>query len=171
MLPLTDARWGELSHAYGSASDIPGLLRGLEALPPAEDRDAEPYFGLWSSLCHQGDVSTASYAAVPHLCALIRKAPERVPWTILLLVASIEIARMGGRGPAMPPDLKEAYQQAMRELPSLVAATAVLTWDDSFCRAAVGALAAATGHADFADVLLDLDADEVAHIRERRLET
>lgn len=53
LLPLDSPRWSELTHAYGSASDTPALLRQLASLPRA-DGDAEPWFSLWSSLAHQG---------------------------------------------------------------------------------------------------------------------
>ncbi len=71
MLSLEDARWADLRHAYGSAGDIPSLLRTLsDDCSPSRSSNAEPWFSLWSSLCHQGNVYTASYAAVPHLVGL-----------------------------------------------------------------------------------------------------
>jgi hypothetical protein len=57
MIDLDDPCWQKLSHAYGSAADIPELLRQLAretGRKPAYD--SEPWFTLWSSLCHQGDV-------------------------------------------------------------------------------------------------------------------
>jgi len=71
LLDLDDRRWAELTHAYGSAADIPPLLRHLREFPPATDYRAEPYFSLWTALCHQGPVYPASYAAVPHLVAAL----------------------------------------------------------------------------------------------------
>ena len=71
MLTGDDERWSALEHAYGEASDIPVLLRQLANFPPHEDHRAEPYFSLWSALCHQGDVYSASYAAVPEIISLI----------------------------------------------------------------------------------------------------
>lgn len=168
MLTLDDNRWEGLSHAYGSASDIPGLLRELEALPPDEGSEAEPYFSLWSALCHQGDVYTASYAALPHLCRVIGGSPERVPWTVILMVASIEIARARGHGPAIPADLEPAYRAAIADVPRLVAATAVRPWDHWFCGSALGAIAAVQGHADYAEAILELDPGEVSELLRRR---
>ena len=43
---LDDRRWAELTHAYGSAADIPPLLRHLREFPPATEYRAEPYFSL-----------------------------------------------------------------------------------------------------------------------------
>jgi hypothetical protein len=55
VLSLESANWSELGHAYGSASDIPGLLAKLSAYPAKSGYDSEPFFSLWSALCHQGD--------------------------------------------------------------------------------------------------------------------
>ncbi len=168
MLSLEDGRWAQLSHAYGPADDIPSMLRDLQALPPDEGPEAEPYFSLWSALCHQGDIYTASYAAVPHLCEAVRSAPARVPWTVILMVASIELARGRGRGPTIPSDLAPAYHSSLAELPALVAATAVQPWDHWFCGAALGAIAAVKGHPDYAEAVLELDPDEVSRLLRQR---
>lgn len=79
MIELGDPRWEKLSHAYGSAADIPELLRQLAgATGPKIRYDSEPWFTLWSSLCHQGDVYDASYAALPHLTVVyVRRAVGR----------------------------------------------------------------------------------------------
>jgi hypothetical protein len=49
MLSLDSPRWSELSHVYGSAADIPSLLRQLQSLPSSEnDRDLGSPFGARS---------------------------------------------------------------------------------------------------------------------------
>jgi hypothetical protein len=63
---LDDVRWKELSHAYGTAEDTPGLLRRL-ALGQADD---DTWEALVSSLTHQGTVYDASAAAAPFLIRL-----------------------------------------------------------------------------------------------------
>ncbi|MER7766962.1 hypothetical protein [Kitasatospora sp. NPDC096140] len=57
---MTD--WSRLSHAYGAAGDIPALLDRITAEP-----SRELWSDLWSALCHQGSVYTASFAALPWL--------------------------------------------------------------------------------------------------------
>lgn len=57
---MTD--WGQLEHAYGSADDVPGLLAAL-----SPDPNAEVWGELWSRLCHQGSVYSASFPALPFL--------------------------------------------------------------------------------------------------------
>jgi hypothetical protein len=168
MLPLESERWSQLSHAYGDASDVPSLLRDLESLPPDAGSEAEPYFSLWSALCHQGDVYTGSYAAVPHIVRIMGTAPERVPMTLFLMVACIEIARCKGRGPAVPPDLQTDYSAALARIPELVAGAARARWDHWYCGAALAAVAAAKGFAQLAEAVLELDPETVKDVLRRK---
>ncbi|TGN73979.1 hypothetical protein E5083_24720 [Streptomyces bauhiniae] len=57
---MTD--WSKLSHAYGSAEDIPALLDRIASEPKPD-----LWSDLWSALCHQGSVYPASFAALPWL--------------------------------------------------------------------------------------------------------
>ncbi|HJT76725.1 MAG TPA: hypothetical protein VJ739_05940 [Gemmataceae bacterium] len=164
MLPLDSKRWSELSHAYGDASDLPSLLAELKSLPPDAGSQAEPYFSLWSALCHQGDVYTASYAAVPHIVRVMDAAPERVPMTLFLMVACIEIARSKGRGPPVPPDLQADYAAELARIPELVGRAARARWDHWYCGAALAAVAAAKGFAQFAEAVLELDPETVKDV-------
>ncbi len=167
MIPLDSPQWSELSHAYGPAADVPALLEAAAGLPPSGGWRAEPYFSLWSALCHQGDVYTASYAAVPHLLEAMEGAPLRVPMTLLLLVASIEIARATGRGPAVPEALRADYDDALARVPAVVGAASRRDWDEDFCRVALAAVAAAKGFAMYAQLLVELESDTVAAVVQR----
>ncbi|MER5278836.1 hypothetical protein ABT025_24220 [Streptomyces sp. NPDC002809] len=60
---MTD--WSQLSHAYGSAEDIPALLDRI-----ASDPASGHWSDLWSALCHQGSVYSASFAALPWLAGM-----------------------------------------------------------------------------------------------------
>ncbi|MCM2424092.1 hypothetical protein [Streptomyces sp. RKAG293] len=60
---MTD--WSQLKHAYGTADDIPGLFERLGTEP-----NDEGWSDLWSRLCHQGSVYSASFAALPLLADL-----------------------------------------------------------------------------------------------------
>ncbi|MER5311074.1 hypothetical protein ABT034_25165 [Streptomyces sp. NPDC002773] len=57
---MTD--WPRLTHAYGSAEDIPTLLARIASEP-----ESGLWNDLWSALCHQGSVYSASFAALPWL--------------------------------------------------------------------------------------------------------
>lgn len=86
---LDEIDWSALSHAYGSAEDIPDLLRRLAGAGSAANKageaygidetddageaanDADEIIGdLWSSICHQGSVYSASVAAAPFLAQI-----------------------------------------------------------------------------------------------------
>ncbi len=67
---MTD--WSQLTHAYGTAEDIPALLDRL-----ATDPDDAGWSDLWSALCHQGTTYPASYAALPRLADLAGR-PEPI---------------------------------------------------------------------------------------------
>jgi hypothetical protein len=154
MLTLDDPRWSELGHAYGLASDTPDLLRQLEAFPKAEGRD-EPWFSLWSSLAHQGDVYPASFAAVPHVIRILAKAPETIDYVYFQFPAWIEICRQQKKVP-IPDDLKVPYFSALGQLPSLVAAAATREWDEELLGCALSAIAAAKGYGTVAEAVMEL---------------
>lgn len=165
MLALNSQEWSLLRHAYGPASDTPALLRQVAADPrPVADEGAPPWEPLWSRLCHQDDVYTASYAAVPHLVKIARTTQGTIDFSFLLLPACIEISRRKGRGPAVPESLADAYHRAVRGLADGVFRHAAEDWDDSMARAAAAALVVAKGHASLGDALVNLDADLIANI-------
>jgi hypothetical protein len=119
-LSLDDTRrWPDLKHAYGSAGDIPHLLQQLLVLPASSDRD-EPWFSLWSALAHQGDVYSASFAAVPHVVRALAIAPTKADSSFFHFPAWVEICRQKTATP-IPEDLRQAYFDALARLPSLVA--------------------------------------------------
>jgi HEAT repeat protein len=62
---LDDIDWASLTHAYGSAEDVPGWVRGLADPDPAvreESLDA-----IDGAVHHQGDIYDSTVAAVPYL--------------------------------------------------------------------------------------------------------
>src|SRR5689334_22771197 len=104
MLKLDSRKWATLSHAYGSASDIPQLIAQLRAASP-EAWDAINQ-ELMAAILHQGDVYTATYAAVPHLLAYAEElGPCKQSDDVLY---SIAYASRGGPGPEVPRFLEES---------------------------------------------------------------
>jgi len=160
MLGLDNPFWSELRHAYGEASDIPGLLSQLAGYPSEASYQDEPWFTLWSSLCHQGDVYPASFAAVPHIVRALAIDPARASMSYFLLPASIEVARASG-GITAPPSLENSYFKALAQLPMLAAAAAKPGWDSSTCTAALAAMAAATGNHQTAQLLLETEQSDI----------
>ena len=159
MLDLRSPRWKELSQAYGSAENIPGLLAQLRTAAPKKDYRSEPWFSLWSSLCHQGDIYTASYAAVPHFVALGPERPISERTDFLLIVAKIEAMRHAKRAPRMPADLKRSYEDAVRAGVPLAMSCMERDWPEDDYRVVLGALAIFRGHIALGNMLLDFDGD------------
>src|SRR5262249_48116429 len=62
---LDGVPWAALSHAYGSAEDVPDLIRSI-AFGDREAREAA-WYELYGNLWHQGTVYEASSRAVPFL--------------------------------------------------------------------------------------------------------
>lgn len=118
MLSLDDPRWPELQHAYGGAADIPALLKQLADIPSSEN-DKEPWFSIWSALAHQGDVYSASFAAVPHVIAALASAPLRADFTYFQFPAWVEVCR-AKKSVAVPGDIAPAYFESLSRLPALV---------------------------------------------------
>jgi len=160
MLDLHSARWTELQHAYGSAADTPALLAALRDLPESAG-DSEPWFTLWSSLAHQGDVYPASFAAVPHVVAALASNPAGAGADFFHFPAWIEICRVR-QGAEIPEDLTPAYMAAMARLPVLVGIAAQRDWDAGFTACALAAIAAAKGQHDIAEAALEMESSEQA---------
>jgi hypothetical protein len=155
VIPLDSPQWRELKHAYGPATDTPQLLRDLERFPVSDGR-AEPWFTLWSSLCHQGNVYPASFAAVPHIVRVLATAPARAGFDFFLLPACIEVARSRKSVPVLQ-DLSAPYAEAISNLPILAGAAAVeREWDDSFLCSVLSAIAVAKGHLGVAEAVQEL---------------
>ena len=70
---LDEIDWASLTHAYGPAADVPGLLRSL--LSPDKKVREEAIYELFGNIWHQGTVYPATAAAVPFLYDLL-SAPE-----------------------------------------------------------------------------------------------
>lgn len=158
MLALGDPRWGQLSHAYGQAHDIPELLRTLAAdTNPAKTAGSEPWFSIWSSLCHQGDVYDASYAAVPHIVHLAVEAEDPIDFSFFQFPAAVEIAREQKRGPNIPLDLVDAYYGAIAALGEAIAKHRREMWDKDTLLSVLSALAVTKGHHRISEAIMNLD--------------
>lgn len=68
---LDKIEWAKLGHAYGSADDVPDLLRNL-ASPDKVARDAT-YYTLYGNIYHQGTIYEATAYAVPFLIELLQE--------------------------------------------------------------------------------------------------
>lgn len=88
---LDNVNWQNLSHAYGRAEDVPGLIRSLASTDPRERRHAigELYGSIW----HQGTVYEASSHAVPFLIELVQNETVQDRDKILILLSDLAVGR------------------------------------------------------------------------------
>jgi len=164
VLSLDSPRWRELVHAYGAAGDTPDLLRRLRDFPKS-DSDEEPWSSIWSSLAHQGDVHSASFAAVPHVVSALAANPLRCDSGYFQFPAWIEICRVK-TGAKIPADLEQAYFDALDSLPELAAKWAVQEWTDSDLASVMSALAAAKGYQGIAEAVMEINDRNAAGARD-----
>src|SRR5262245_37798515 len=132
-LSVERAHWG-ISRPLRSASALSNLERG----------SAAGWKVLWDQLHHQGDVDTASYAAVPHPLR-IYQARGTPDWNPYALVGTIEVLR-GGRNPDVPPWLEPGYSEAVRTLAQLGSRELWQSDEREFVQCALALIALVRGH-------------------------
>jgi hypothetical protein len=156
--------WAEFTHAYGSAANVPSLLDVARRAPAGGTYTEEPWFSLWSALCHQGDVYTASYAAVPELVAIAqaRIGEHAAARECVLLAGAIELERahpQGPQPPTMPAAIRGSYAEAMAVGARIGESLLEVERDPDYARALESAIAAMRGDAAEARRLSDADED------------
>jgi hypothetical protein len=156
-------RWSELSHAYGFAGNLEPLLRSLYEFPPESQAKAEPWQTLWSSLCHQGDVYSASFAAVPVIVDALGTCPEKASPSYFHLPVCIELARVAHHF-EVPIKLRKPYAAAIARLPGLVAEASRASWGADMTVVAAAAIAVAKGHWNIAELLISIDSPDYAEV-------
>jgi hypothetical protein len=147
--------WDELEDAYGKAGGIPDLLNeAFRDKASKSDTQSGPWFDLWSRLCHQGSIYSASYAAVPKTVEAIKKVEGPIAMDFFLLPVSIELARHNDNALPLPDDLSTDCLSAIRELGGLV--NKYTDADDVYLRkAAEAARLASLGQIAKASELID----------------
>ncbi|WP_406177036.1 hypothetical protein [Streptomyces sp. NBC_00996] len=80
---LDNVQWHALTHAYGSAEDVPELIRAL--YQDDEETAGEAIYELYGNIHHQGTVYPASAPAVPFLAHAARHAPGKRDELLMLL--------------------------------------------------------------------------------------
>ncbi|MFD1325768.1 HEAT repeat domain-containing protein, partial [Micromonospora sonneratiae] len=84
---LDKIRWSRLRHAYGSAAEVPDLLRGLVDPDPAVREVALD--GMYGAVHHQGDVYPCTIAAIPFLLRIAQHPGSPGRAAVVQLLASI----------------------------------------------------------------------------------
>ena len=99
--------WRLLRDAYGSAEAVETLLAR------ADTDDRSVWEELWSRLCHQGTVQTASYASLPRLAELASRWHHST-FNQPLFLATCIIASTDG--PQRPDEVRAKFADAVRVL-------------------------------------------------------
>lgn len=111
MIPLESLRWKELEHAYGAADDTPGLLQALAA----DEKLDETWHELWSSICHQYSVYSATFAAIPHLVALAEDCDFEKKVSIHHLIGAVCVYGTF-EGEPLPEDIRQSADIAIKRM-------------------------------------------------------
>jgi hypothetical protein len=111
-------------------------------------------------------VHHASYATLPHIVEIACTAREPIDFSFFQLPAAIEIARHSGKGPPVPIDLANAYNDAILRLTECVALHRHEIWDEPTLISAASALAAAKGDHRVAEAIMNLDDDLITRLIE-----
>ncbi|MFK0287996.1 hypothetical protein ACIQVL_47075 [Streptomyces sp. NPDC090499] len=92
---LHDIDWASMEHAYGSAEEVPALLRALRSSDAGERSTALDRF--YGAVHHQGDVYPSTAASLPFLfeLAVDRATPERAAVVALLVSIGRESLERG----------------------------------------------------------------------------
>jgi hypothetical protein len=150
-----------LSGGYGVAYDPSLTLEALENGTGSWDE-------LWENLHHQGDVGTASYAAVPHIVRISSKL-FRNAWEPYALVATIETERHRRSNPDLPDWLAVGYAQAIREFAGLATSELLHSNDPLLVQSILGFLALAQGQTKLGALICNFDQSEIDEAVEERL--
>ena len=144
--PLDDQAWADLETAYGDASEIPSLLRQL-----GEGDFANAIAELWSGLCHQGDVYSASLAAFPHLVRIAAARTDEHWIEVIHLASAIE---MGRQQQALTAD--PGYQTAIDGALSLCARRIAEPLPDAWEAVLPAAITSFRGYGQAASLIFQL---------------
>lgn len=158
-LPLDDPRWQDLDGGYKQPYDASLPLRRMEA---GEDVWEE----LWDELHHQGDLGTASYAAVPHL---VRLARQKRDWNVYALVGLIETERHRKTNPSVPPWLLGHYQHAWEQLMQMALEDLSRPGEPILVQSALAVVAFGRRQTQLGAMLLQMDDSEISDWTEERL--
>ncbi|MBO0868635.1 MAG: hypothetical protein J2P15_08735 [Micromonosporaceae bacterium] len=123
---VDDVPWDRLHHAYGTAGDVPDLLRALRS--PNEQRRSQAHYRLRGNIYHQGTRWEASSHAVPFLVELA--ADPGTPRRALV----VQLVRIVGLGDARDEDLPfqadDAFRSAKDATDAQVARVVAVLYDD-----------------------------------------
>ncbi|MEL7360644.1 MAG: hypothetical protein AAFN13_01100 [Bacteroidota bacterium] len=164
MLEWDDPRWADLEGGYRVPYDPRPALQRIKQ----ETEVQVAWEELWEELHHQGDVGTASFAAVPHLVQI--HAEQDVPnYNVFAMLCVIERARSGEGNPAIPDWLKKGYEQAWQDIIPLALRDIARSESEDLLRSAFSAIAIARGLQWLSTLIFDFSEAETQEMIEAYL--
>lgn len=163
MFNFDNKRWDELSGGYKIPYDPRPALRSLESGDPVEPIWNE----FWEELHHQGDVSDASYAAVPFLVRYISRS-TKPDWNPYGLVGVIEIERHRKTNPPIPDWIADAYFRSWKDLLQLGSRDLEEADDPITIQVILGILALAKGEVKLGAFIAKPDTSEIKEFLDDR---
>jgi hypothetical protein len=161
MVSLNDEFWDHLTGGYKTRFDPRSHFARLEAGEDVENIWHE----LWEELHHQGDIGTASYAAVPHLVMIYKKLGT-LDWNPYAIVAVIELARTEGQNPELPKFLEMDYFRAIQELAEIGTREVSRAVEPGLVRVMLSIIAIAKGLRTHGRFLIKYSEDELLKIEQ-----
>jgi hypothetical protein len=159
VLSPEDDRWNGLIGGYRVPFDPRPMIRKLEASP----EDDKIWSQLIEELYHQGDVGTASYAAIPcliHVCI----AQKILPWQLFALTVFVEEARVHSDNLGLPSWVQDSYLRAIEVL-GLASLEALQTkTSDLQTRGMLSVVALWKGLSGYANVLVNFTEKELEEL-------
>jgi hypothetical protein len=167
LTPLDVVDWSGLTHAFGEADDIPGLIEQL-----SDDDWADAVDDLFASLLDQGRVYPATVAAVPFLVqvALDEDAPGRLgALQVLAGIAEADgnlagpepVSRLWALAADADPEVRIAVYQVARSLGSTgMLRERLAAEEDASARVELVRALGTAGSSEMLAVLLEQEHDE-----------
>jgi hypothetical protein len=125
---LDEVPWDLLNHAYGSAGDVPGLLRELiDADADSVAKEGHPLWELYGNIYHQGTVYPATSYAVPFLIELAANHNVRLRADIVMLLGDIARSKPVGESHAAVAAGMDVYVRMLRESDNRIRVAAAQT--------------------------------------------
>lgn len=159
MIDLDDTTWQNLNGGYRIPFDASPALKSLEL----DEDDEAAWSELWENLHHQGDVDTASFAAVPHLVRLHSRKTS-INWQFIGLIATIEVARWTLDNPDIPIELYDDYINALNDAKTLGIDRMMFNGTTEYLASYFGLVASLHGNRQLAQAILTLDNDVIADL-------
>ncbi|MFJ2902364.1 HEAT repeat domain-containing protein [Streptomyces sp. NPDC087212] len=122
---IDEVDWASMRHAYGSAEDVPALLRGLASADSAAREVALD--GMYGAVHHQGDVYDSTLACLPFLFRLVQCEEVGDRGEVVGLLVSIGGEAVEGGAVGEGPE--ETYARARTAVRAGAAAFARLAGD------------------------------------------